>query len=126
MARQNEKGRVPQAVKDAYQRGFEDGLRQQTFPVVNPSPPGPGTCNACAALSQLTSLGLDHIRIKAEDAGKVVAAKAAIRTAQWPRHYVFYKALHYPSTANYLSGLLGKVEAVARGELRPSPDVWNG
>lgn len=53
-------------------------------------------------------------------------AKACIRTAKYPRHYVL--ASFPPGTpfTTCLEGLLRKVEAFHEGALRPSPDKWPG
>ena len=124
MPRQSEKGKVPQHVRDAYDRGFADGLRQQALPL-GPGLAAPvGPCPACHALSTLATYPLGHIRLSYQDTGKVVYAKAAIRTSQWPKHYVLYTGTNYSSPADHLPGLLDKVEAVYEGRLRPSPDEY--
>jgi hypothetical protein len=82
-----------------------------------------GTGDALSSLSSLTGMALGHIRITSHDAGKVIHAKQAYRTLQYPWHYTLYTARNYPSPADCLSGLLDKVHAIAEGRLKPSPDT---
>lgn len=124
MARQKEKGEVPPAVRDAYQRGFADGLRQQALPGLAVADASPGACAACSALSVLTSLSLRHVRFVGKDGGRTVYAKAGIGSRRWPNHYVLYTATNFATPADFLPGLLDKVHAVDEGRLKPSPDTY--
>lgn len=123
MATRNDRKSIPPAVREAYQRGFNDGLRQQALALPAGAGPVARPSDALDALSVLTSMALGHIRITSQDAGKVVYAKAALRSEAWPWHYVLYTGTSYPSPASYLSGLLLKLDDVAAGRLRPSPDT---
>jgi len=52
--------------------------------------------------------------------------KCAIRTHQWPRHYLL---IHTTLQKGFCGGLVilcDKIQQMIDGELRPSPDVWEG
>lgn len=125
MAPTKEKAEVPRPVREAYQRGFNDGLRQVALDAGLVASPDPRPCNTCAALSQLTADSLRHIRFVAQDGGKTIYAKAGIATPQYPRHYLLYVATGYATPADFVPGLLDKVHAFHEGRLRPSPDTYD-
>lgn len=125
MAQTREKAELPRGLKEAYQKGVEDGRRQASLDAGLAYRTGDGTCDACAALIRLMGSGLRHVRLTAHDDGKTVYAKAAIQTFQWERHYVLYTGVNWPSPLDYLSGLLKRVDLVDAGRLRPSPDRYD-
>jgi hypothetical protein len=52
--------------------------------------------------------------------------KCAIATRSWPRHYLLvYTAQHCGFTAGLVQ-LAEKIEEFHAGNLKPSPDKWNG
>lgn len=125
MARQNPNGEIPRHVKEAYERGVQDGRLQAAGGDGGGNIPFGGPCDACAALSRLMGMGLRHVRFTAHDDGKTVFAKAAIATPRWEKHYVLYTGTNWSGPGIYVPGLLRRVDMVCSGDLRPSPDRFD-
>jgi hypothetical protein len=116
---------VPREVKEAYQRGFQDGLRQVAMGIPNPAPSPPTAHPALSGLYAMVSRGDGHVRINSNDHGKTTWYKYRYSNGPHEGRYVLYCAKNFALPAEGLIGLQDKTVAVDERRLKTSPDVYS-
>lgn len=117
-----DKNDLPKPIRDAYYRGYQDGLAVAGGGVTGPEGAGARCIDTVSALHQLIDRPLRYIRFTSEEGGKIVHCAAGVSTPEYPSHYVYYRGESWETCHDYVPGLLGKVEKFEAGALKPSPE----
>ncbi len=89
-------------------------------------PTPPGAVNALDSLIFTYFMQTGFILRCSPDGISGYWLKCAIRSRQFPRHYLLVHTTVHQGFCGGLVILCGKIQQMMDGDLRPSPDIWEG